>query len=249
MVASHLIAPRRQNASFMQMFAGHTGAVTAGRFSPDGKSLLTVSEDSSLRVWNPKTGTTVHTVSEPAFHSDAVVSLAAYGKRQLCATGGLDGAVCIVQYGNGRILQKLTGHTDSVECLEWADSSAERPVAAYATTWLASGSVDGNARVWNCETGQEVRTLHGHKGAVVKLMFTTAVDDRSSLLLLSASADRTVCVWDARQPTAVRTLHGHRAPILAAALTASGQALVTGGDDMKALAFALFNKSESEEKQ
>ena len=218
---------------FMQVFAGHTGPVTAGRFSPDGRLLVSVSEDTSLRVWNPKTGAAVHTVHEPRFHTEPVVALAMHGSRELCATGGIDGKVCIVQYIAGRLLQTLTGHTDSVECVEWAVSGA-RKVPPYANTWLASGSVDGDARVWNSETGQLVQTLSGHEGAVVRLGFTCSAANASVLLLLTASTDRTVRMWDARSSQAVRVMHGHRAPILSATLTLS-QVFVTCGDDKQAL--------------
>ena len=41
-----------------QVFSGHSGAVTAGAFTPDGKMVVSVGGegDGSLRVWNPKTG-------------------------------------------------------------------------------------------------------------------------------------------------------------------------------------------------
>ena len=80
-----------------------------------------------------------------------------------------------------------------------------------------------------------MQTLHGHEGAVVRLAFTMNAADRSVLMLVSASTDRTVRVWDARNKLPLRVFHGHRAPILAAALTTSGQVFVTGGDDTNAL--------------
>jgi len=52
------------------MFAGHSGPITDGRFSADGKTIASVGgdEDCSLRVWNPKTGECVTTVAGFPFH-------------------------------------------------------------------------------------------------------------------------------------------------------------------------------------
>ena len=47
----------------MQVFSGHTGPVEAGAFTPDGKLVVTISDDGSLCVWDPKTGSVIHRIS------------------------------------------------------------------------------------------------------------------------------------------------------------------------------------------
>jgi WD40 repeat protein len=225
---------------YMQMFAGHSGPVTAGRFTNDGKALITVSEDASLKVWNPKTGATVHTINAHPFHQSAITSLALHGARPLCATGGIDNTVCVSHYGTGRALLGLRGHTDSVECVAWAVAKPDAAVPPFAQMWLASGSVDGDAKLWDCEAGTCVRTYKGHTGTVVRVAFTMhGGADAAALQLVTASADRTVRIWDARQEGSVRVLHGHRAAILDATLTRSGLAAVTVGDDRTGMSFLL----------
>jgi WD40 repeat protein len=51
----------------MNMFVGHAGPVTCGGFSPDGKLILTASEDATLRVWNPKTAQAKHVIQGTCF--------------------------------------------------------------------------------------------------------------------------------------------------------------------------------------
>jgi len=41
----------------MNVFAGHSATVTAGQFTPDGKKIVSASEDMSLIVWDPKVAT------------------------------------------------------------------------------------------------------------------------------------------------------------------------------------------------
>jgi WD40 repeat protein len=66
---------------------------------------------------------------------------------------------------------------------------------------LASGSDDQTVKLWDVETGQEVRTLRGHNGGVWSVAFSP--DGR---LLASGSGDGTVKLWDVATGQEVRTL-------------------------------------------
>ncbi len=53
-----------------QVFTGHSGPVRCGRFTPDGKLVVTGGGeyDASLRVWDPKSGTCLKTMQGQQFH-------------------------------------------------------------------------------------------------------------------------------------------------------------------------------------
>lgn len=59
----------------VQVFTGHSGPVRCGRFTPDGKLVVTGGgeDDASLRVWDPKTGTCVRTMQGQMFHPTGVL--------------------------------------------------------------------------------------------------------------------------------------------------------------------------------
>jgi len=42
--------------SCLQVFVGHEGGVTAGAFTPDGKSAVSAGQDGTCRVWHPRRG-------------------------------------------------------------------------------------------------------------------------------------------------------------------------------------------------
>mgnify|MGYP000871616107 CR=1 FL=1 len=50
------------NGAFLNVFQGHVGGVTCGGFTPDGKHVISASEDSTLRIWNPKTAECIHNI-------------------------------------------------------------------------------------------------------------------------------------------------------------------------------------------
>jgi hypothetical protein len=56
---------------------------------------------------------------------------------------------------------------------------------------LASGDVFGTIRLWDVETGKELRQLKGHRGAILSLAFSA--DGKQ---LISGSRDTTALIWD-----------------------------------------------------
>jgi angio-associated migratory cell protein len=55
--------------TMMGVFAGHSGSVTCGQFTPDGKKVVTGAEDGTTRIWNPKDQQTLTTFSGHLWHS------------------------------------------------------------------------------------------------------------------------------------------------------------------------------------
>jgi WD40 repeat protein len=47
----------------MNVFSGHSSSVSAGQFTPDGKKIVSGSEDTSLIVWDPKTANSIFKIS------------------------------------------------------------------------------------------------------------------------------------------------------------------------------------------
>ncbi|OCL03364.1 F-box/WD repeat-containing protein pof1 [Glonium stellatum] len=87
------------------------------------------------------------------------------------------------------------GHTNGVMCLQFDDKI------------LATGSYDATVKIWDIETGKELRTLKGHTAGIRCLHF----DDTR---LLTGSIDQTIKVWNWRTGECVKTLEGHRSGIV-----------------------------------
>ena len=91
----------------------------------------------------------------------------------------------------GRCTKKVfRGHSDGIMCLQFDDNM------------LATGSYDCTIKIWDIETGKEVRTLVGHGMGVRSLMF----DDQK---LISGSLDQTLKIWNWRTGECISTLRGH----------------------------------------
>lgn len=103
-----------------------------------------------------------------------------------------------VNWRKGQYTTKvLSGHTDGIMCLQFSESLSHPSFPIVVT-----GSYDRTARVWNMETGEELRVLKGHTRGVRCLQFDEAK-------LITGSMDRTLKIWNWRTGELMRTLEGH----------------------------------------
>jgi WD40 repeat protein/tRNA A-37 threonylcarbamoyl transferase component Bud32 len=89
---------------------------------------------------------------------------------------------------------------------------------------LAVGCQD-LVEVWDMRRAKKLRTLGGHKGFIVNVLFSP--DGR----LIASNDDQAVRIWNAASGKALHTFQGHTGPVQAVAFTPDGQRLVTGGGD------------------
>lgn len=111
----------------------------------------------------------------------------------------------------GRCNTKIfKGHSNGVMCLQFDDNI------------LATGSYDSTIKIWDIETGEEIRTLRGHTSGVRCLQF-------DGTKLISGSLDHTVRIWNWRTGDLLKTHTGHTAGIIG--LHFDGTLLASGSKD------------------
>ena len=96
--------------------------------------------------------------------------------------------------------------------------------------FVVSGSGDNQAWLWDPATGEQLRTLTGHTGAVYGVAFSP--DGR---LLATASRDKTVLLWDPATGEQLRTLTGHTGAVYGVAFSPDGRLLATASRDKTVL--------------
>jgi RNA polymerase sigma factor (sigma-70 family) len=160
---------------------GHTGDVHGAAFSPEGKTLATVSEDRTVRLWDTATHKELATYKG---HTDGVVSVAFSPDGRTLATGGKDSAVRLWDVTTGRLTRKLEGE-DVPWCLAFSPEGKA----------LAAGQNANTVAVWDVAAGTRTATLKGHTGPVRAVSF--GPDGKA---LASGGDDHTVKLWERRAP-------------------------------------------------
>ncbi|MBC7813215.1 MAG: hypothetical protein H7175_18800, partial [Burkholderiales bacterium] len=82
---------------------------------------------------------------------------------------------------------------------------------------VLSGSRDGSMRLWNVETGGEIRRFEGHESAVYSVAFNP--DGRT---VLSGSGDNTLRLWEIESGEVLRRYDGHTDTVWSVAFASRG---------------------------
>ncbi len=192
--------------------SGHVGAVTSTSFSPDGRWIVTASDDGTARVWKADTGRpppwpTLRGHGGPV--TDAVFS----PDSRLVVTSSDDGTARIWDPGTAPQLRTIGTMAKRVNRVSL---SPDGKLAAAASN-------DGTARIWRTSDWKPIAKLR-HAGAVNDAEFNTA-----GTLVVTASADGTARLW-ARNGAALRSFP-HGAAVRSASFSDDGTRIVTGSDD------------------
>jgi len=173
---------------------GHSEAILAVSFSPDGKRLASGSGDTTVRLWDMDTSTPY---AECKGHKNWVLAVAWSPNGKLLASASMDKTIRIWDV-EGNCLSVLQGHTQPVVSLSWEPLHLN-PEANR----LVSGSKDAMAKVWHVISKRCDITMAKHTKGI------TAVKWGGEGLIYTASQDCTVKVWAAQDGKLVRVLAKH----------------------------------------
>lgn len=110
----------------------------------------------------------------------------------------------------------MTGHTDSVSSLAWVPH----------TTFLLSGSYDQSMRLWDPQSGWELRRIGGHLAPIRSLAVSP-----DGTRALSGGGDGMVVVWDLRAARDLKWIPAHTGMINAVAFSPDGATFATASLD------------------
>jgi WD40 repeat protein len=189
--------------------AGHGDEVTSVAFTPDGKRLVSGSFDKTASLWDLETGKEIRRFRG---HKGEVfgVAVSPDGKRLLTCSGTL-GAVPD---------KKADKNQDAAK----GPKPAPPPAAAP----------DNTVRLWDLETGEELRSFQGHQNAVLAVAFSP-----DGTRAVSGSFDMSARLWDVETGRELRRYVGHNAAVGAVAVTPDGWRAVSGGWDKNLRAWRL----------
>ena len=195
----------------------------AAAFSPDGRWLVTVSRDKTLRLWDMATDRPVRVAEDQTVAEDGLVQGPDGG--ELIALRGASVTLwevptwrkvrtlllaerdprTVAFTPNGRRLVVAGTSAHIVDVANWRRveelSEGGGPIAVSADGRLLATGRDDSIKLWRVRTWAEARTLRGHASDLTSLAFHP---DRR--LLASAGLDNTVKLWNVRSGQLMATL-------------------------------------------
>jgi WD40 repeat protein len=201
-------------ANLLTVLRGHDDAVYDSRYSPNGKLIVTASEDNTARIRDAASGRTLRLLEHP----DTVYSAAFSRDGRRIVTADEDGVARVWDVRTGRVITAVGGRHSAI--YDAAFSPDGRLVAT------AGG--DRTGRIWSAGSGRIIAVLEGHGDEVEDVVFSP--DGR---LVATASSDSTARLWDARSGKPLAVLRGHSAgdAVTGVDFSPDGDRLVTASAD------------------
>jgi WD40 repeat protein/serine/threonine protein kinase len=202
----------------------HWSQVTAVAFSPDGKTVLTGSRDTTARLWDVETGAPIGQplqVESPEVQSP-ILAVAFSPDSRTAATAEANGNV---RLWDGRI-----GGPSPFQTLKHPRSVLALAFSPDGKT-LLTGCADGAARLWNPADGRQVGHDMRRQKTVSVLAFSP--DGRT---IATGSEDGTAVLWNAssQEPVGDPLRHEGEVRDLAFDPRLEGHRLLTGSYDQTA---------------
>ena len=184
---------------------GHMANVVDLIVTPDGKQLVSASNDKTVRVWDIETGKTVRMIRGDVAPGSwgTILTMAMSPDGRLLAVGGQfhdtdrarGCAIRIYDFASGKLVKTLKGHENVVAALAFSPDGRQ----------IFSGSADKTAILWDVATGRQLRRLAAHAEPVGSVAFSK--DGRS---VVTGSDDESIRLWDAANGKMIAEMTEHK---------------------------------------
>ena len=197
----------------------HGGVVQAARFSPDGRLVVTVGSDDSVKLWDARDGRVERELLAGGQAAGRLIGtpVAFSPDGRVLAVGSDQGRLRLWEVASGRLLVDAAAHTGRVNEVSFTADGKR----------LVTAGIDGKGAIWQLD-GHRIATLP-HRGIVYWAAFSP-----DGKRVVTASADRTAVVWHADGGGQILALSGHAAGVSQAVYSPDGRLIATASDDATA---------------
>lgn len=173
-----------------------------GKIMQDGTKAIMGYEDGKIRIWDLKSCSVIHAITDNTAHIESVTVIDCYQDGTLAMTGSTDASAKIINTVTGKVI--TTFHCGEIE----AEDSVESVAFCISQPVAATGTVQGSLAVWDIPT-QIQREQFQQDSGISKLLWGA-----SSSLLYTAGLDGVVRLYDGRSGSIERSWYGHKDEIL-----------------------------------
>ncbi len=218
-----LISRPAESSAYIRTLTGHTGSVNACKFSPDGKKIVSASNDKTLKIWDVETGKEITTLRG---HTSSVED---------CAFSPDGKKIISRSYGN--TLKIWDAETGGLITLAWhtiglstGDVSLDNKKIVSENEFLSGlnfGEDEPETHMLlDAETGEELATLSDHGNIVNSCGFSPDGEK-----IITGSRDNALKLWNSETGRKIASLSGHTGSVNTCAFSSDGKRIVSASFD------------------
>lgn len=203
---------------------GHADWVNQVRLDVASRTLLSASDDCTVKLWDLDSRTCIKTYEGHVGQVQQVLALPDEFEFEDESAREADAS----STASNRSVTPVSSPSPPSSSCQAEERAAYGPIFANDSErplpprYMLTGSLDATLRLWNTATGKSPRCFWGH----VEGVWGLAVD---TLRYVSGANDATVKVWEPRTGKCERTFTGHGGPVTCVGL--SDSRFASGGDD------------------
>lgn len=233
------------------------GKIVYATLSNDGRYVLAIDKQHSIRVWTYHTGRALRTLRSGEHKATIAVM---HPAKSFLFTGGKDGNINVWDLKKGSLLKTLSQHSTPITALSisgngeflvsgaqdkkvllWkldrykviekiSDPSRKITDISFhpSSGTFAWSNTEQEVKVWDIRRRKVVASHKKHLGAVTGLQFNPKTE-----IIASASADKTIIFWDWKQKKILKTVSGHSQRVSAISFHPSGKQLLSCSTDSR----------------
>jgi WD40 repeat protein len=195
--------------------------------SPDGETLISSSDDKTVKLWNLQTGQCLKTLPG---HQSRIWSVALSPDGETLASGSDDKTVRLWNLSNGQCLRTLQGyHNDTHPVVFATPSSVAIPQGlenCLEHSILLTFSADQKLRFWDTNTAQCLKTVPLATKAALQAALSP--DGKT---IATGSLDYTIRLCDVRSGDCLMSLQGHTTWVRFVTFSPDGAVLASASGD------------------
>ena len=205
---------------------GHMARINGLAFTPDGKFIVSASDDKVIRIWDWRAGKTVRTIrgqSGPGAEGKIYAMALSPDGRWLAVGGLLTGtledktAIRLYGFASGELKALLRGHSDTVVGLAFS-SDGKKLISG-------SGGGDHDAIIWDVGTQTLLHRLRGHRDDINAVGFTP-----DGARAVTGSYDMTLRLWRVADGELLQQMTGHGDKVYSLAVSPKDGSIASGDE-------------------
>ncbi|MBV7337273.1 WD40 repeat domain-containing protein [Chloroflexi bacterium TSY] len=216
-----------------QTLEGHRSEIRDLVFWPDDATLISVSEDTTIRIWDLETNRCIDVLEE---HQAGIWSLACCPTNRIFVSGGDDGVVHIWEMTEQRqsiLTSTIRGNVEAVEAVAWSTTNSI----------VATANVQGLIHIWDVSQ-PDVASLCEFQatGRIYAIAFSP---DGQLLATGGETQNNMIHLWDLAGGESIGALIGHDDYSKALRFSPNGTMLASGTNDGQICLWDITNPMQS----